>query len=182
MEEMLDSASPTLLLLKLCALAACTSAVLTNDTTCLMLTPVVLNLCARRGAQSTLPFLMAVATSSNIGSSLTIIGNPQNALIASISPGIGFLSFIKDMLLPVLLGLLLNTSALWWYYRKSLVFENPEQLEETDVETATPHSTHGCMRTFYFVAVGSVVIGMIVGWMLQLGGSRWHCFNNCSAI
>ncbi len=130
-----------------------------------MLTPLVLNLCKKRGAQSTLPFLMAVATSSNIGSSLTIIGNPQNALIASISPGMGFLTFMKDMLLPVLLGLSLNTVALWCYFRKSLVFENPEvQPEIQDVEIAVPETSR-CWQAVYAVAVGSVVFAMIVGWM-----------------
>ena len=164
-EELLDTASPTKLLLNLCWLSAATSAVLTNDTTCLMLTPLVLNLCKKRGAQSTLPFLMAVATSSNIGSSLTIIGNPQNALIASISPGMGFLTFMKDMLLPVLLGLSLNTVALWCYFRKSLVFENPEvEPEIQDVESAVPETSR-CWQAVYAVAVGSVVFAMIVGWM-----------------
>lgn len=167
-EELLDTASPTKLLLNLCWLSAATSAVLTNDTTCLMLTPLVLNLCKKRGAQSTLPFLMAVATSSNIGSSLTIIGNPQNALIASISPGMGFLTFMKDMLLPVLLGLSLNTVALWCYFRKSLVFENPEvEPEIQDVESAVPETSR-CWQAVYAVAVGSVVFAMIVGWMLNM--------------
>lgn len=41
-EGLLDTPSPTWLLLKICGLAAATSAVLTNDTTCLMLTPLVL--------------------------------------------------------------------------------------------------------------------------------------------
>ena len=171
-EELLDTASPTKMLVNLCCLSAATSAVLTNDTTCLMLTPLVMNLCRRRGAQSTLPFLMAVATSSNIGSSLTIIGNPQNALIASISPGMGFLTFMKDMLLPVLLGLFLNTVALWCYFRKSLVFENPEVPEIRDVEVALPE-TNRCLQAIYVVAVGGVVLAMIVGWM-WLGANGWE--------
>ncbi|CAJ1410674.1 unnamed protein product [Effrenium voratum] len=166
MEERLDTSSPTNMLLKLCCVSAATSAVLTNDTTCLVLTPVVLNLCRRRGAISTLPFLMAVATSSNIGSSLTIIGNPQNALIASISPDTGFLSFMKDMLLPVMWGLSLNTMALWCYFRKSLVFENPEVQLEIDVEIAAPENR--CLQAVYVVAVGGVVFAMIVGWMLNM--------------
>ena len=99
----------------------------------------------------------------NIGSSLTIIGNPQNALIASISPDTGFLSFMKDMLLPVMWGLSLNTMALWCYFRKSLVFENPEVQLEIDVEIAAPENR--CLQAVYVVAVGGVVFAMIVGWM-----------------
>lgn len=112
---------------------------------------------------------MAVATSSNIGSSLTIIGNPQNALIASISPGMGFLSFMQDMILPVMLGLSLNTAALLAYFRKSLVFENTVEREELpDVEVAMPEQNR-CLRAFYIAAVCLVVIAMIVGWVLSLG-------------
>ena len=141
-----------------------------------MLTPVVLKLCARRQASSSLPFLMAVATSSNIGSSLTIIGNPQNALIASISPGMGFLSFMQDMILPVMLGLSLNTVALLAYFWKSLVFENTAEREElTDVEVAMPEQNR-CLRVFYIAAVCFVVLAMIVGWVLSLCRTQIRIF------
>lgn len=72
---------------------------------------------------------------------------------------------MKDMLLPVLLGLSLNTVALWCYFRKSLVFENPEvEPEIQDVESAIPETSR-CWQAVYAVAVGSVVLAMIVGWM-----------------
>ncbi|CAE7672387.1 LSI2 [Symbiodinium sp. CCMP2592] len=165
-EELLDSESPTKLLLKVSFMAASTSAVLTNDTTCLVLTPVVLNLCRRRGAKTSIPFLIAVATSSNIGSSLTIIGNPQNALIASISPGLTFLNFTEAMLLPVILGLAMNTCALCLYFRKDLLFTASEQVEEIDVELAAPQSK--CLWRFYMVAVAVIVTAMVVGWVFNM--------------
>src|SRR6185295_5845956 len=56
------------------------SALFMNDTICLMLTPVVVRV-TRRLELPTAPYLIALATASNVGSSATVMGNPQNALI-----------------------------------------------------------------------------------------------------
>jgi len=60
------------------------SAFLVNDTVCLMLTPLVAEatLTMRRNP---VPYLLAVAMASNIGSTATITGNPQNIMIGSLS-------------------------------------------------------------------------------------------------
>src|SRR3989441_8772236 len=71
------------------------SALFMNDTVCLMLTPVVVRVTRRLGLPPA-PFLMALVTAANIGSSATIIGNPQNALIA-VRSGIGFLPFLGGL-------------------------------------------------------------------------------------
>ena len=65
-------------------LAGAASAFLVNDTVCLALTPLVLELAQRRGRDPT-PFLLALAMASNVGSTATITGNPQNILIGSVS-------------------------------------------------------------------------------------------------
>lgn len=60
------------------------SAIAINDIVCLLFTPVVLLIC-RRGQCNPLPHLLGLATASNIGSAATLLGNPQNILIASLS-------------------------------------------------------------------------------------------------
>ena len=60
------------------------SAFLVNDIVCLVMVPFVLNL-TRRMQLPPLPFLLAIATASNVGSVATITGNPQNMLIGSYS-------------------------------------------------------------------------------------------------
>ena len=60
------------------------SAFLVNDIVCLVMVPFVLNLTGRMRLPP-VPFLLAVATASNIGSLATITGNPQNMLIGSYS-------------------------------------------------------------------------------------------------
>eukprot|EP00441_Pelagodinium_beii_P042888 CAMPEP_0197636418 /NCGR_PEP_ID=MMETSP1338-20131121/11930_1 /TAXON_ID=43686 ORGANISM="Pelagodinium beii, Strain RCC1491" /NCGR_SAMPLE_ID=MMETSP1338 /ASSEMBLY_ACC=CAM_ASM_000754 /LENGTH=419 /DNA_ID=CAMNT_0043208643 /DNA_START=205 /DNA_END=1464 /DNA_ORIENTATION=+ len=176
-EQLLDSSSPKLMLLKLCGVSAFTSCVLLNDTTCLVLTPVVLSLCRRRGAQSSIPFLLAISTSSNIGSSLTIIGNPQNALIAAIAPGITFLGFARTMFLPVLVGLALNTLYLLLWFWHDLVFENAAGMEGTQSERSDPDpevainvstGNQKCLWRVYIGAVAAVVTAMVTGWTFSM--------------
>jgi Na+/H+ antiporter NhaD/arsenite permease-like protein len=60
------------------------SAFLVNDTVCLMLTPFIAELC-RALRRNPVPYLLALAMSSNIGSAATITGNPQNMIIGSLS-------------------------------------------------------------------------------------------------
>ncbi|HZA23898.1 MAG TPA: SLC13 family permease, partial [Dehalococcoidia bacterium] len=58
------------------------SAVLVNDTVVLFLTPVVIQAC-RMLRTNPVPYLIAEAMASNIGSTATIVGNPQNILIGA---------------------------------------------------------------------------------------------------
>jgi len=134
--QCIDDASPVAMLVKVCLCSAAMSAVLLNDTTCFVLTPAVLDLCNRREVRNKLPFLLAVSMSSNIGSSLTIIGNPQNALIASLSPDITFLGFASAMLAPVAAGLALNTAALWFWFRHELAAQDEAAAAMADLEVA----------------------------------------------
>lgn len=65
------------------ALAAGLSAVFSNDIVCLAMAPLLAQGCLRRRLDP-VPFLLALACASNIGSALTLIGNPQNMLIGEV--------------------------------------------------------------------------------------------------
>src|SRR3989442_6627000 len=86
------------------------SAFLVNDIVCLVMTPFVLHM-TRRLRLPPVPYLVAVATASNIGSTATITGNPQNMLIGSLS-GISYLDFIAHLGPVALGGLFLNWALL----------------------------------------------------------------------
>lgn len=94
------------------------SAFFVNDTICLLLTPILLR-ATRSAGLPPVPFLIAVATASNIGSALTITGNPQNMLIG-IHSGIPFLRFSFVMLVPVIVALVLDGLLLGFVHRKAL--------------------------------------------------------------
>ncbi len=79
------------------------SALLINDVVCLAVTPVVIAICSKRGFNP-LPYLLAVACASNIGSAVTLVGNPQNILVGQ-TLRMSFVSYLLDSLVPVLLSL-----------------------------------------------------------------------------
>ena len=90
------------------------SAFFVNDIICLVMVPFVLKVIARMGGKPG-PYLLAVATASNIGSTVTITGNPQNMLIGSFS-GIDYRDFLWHLGPVALVGLFLDWLVLWWLY------------------------------------------------------------------
>jgi Na+/H+ antiporter NhaD/arsenite permease-like protein len=94
------------------------SALFMNDTICLMLTPVIVRV-TRRLDLPVVPYLIAIATASNIGSTATIIGNPQNAVIA-VRSGLGLLPFASALAPVAALGLILDALLLGWVYRRRI--------------------------------------------------------------
>jgi Na+/H+ antiporter NhaD/arsenite permease-like protein len=75
---------PLTLLTAIVLVAGAFSAFLVNDTICLVMTPLVLDLVIRL-KRSPIPYLLAIAMASNVGSTATITGNPQNMIIGSLS-------------------------------------------------------------------------------------------------
>jgi Na+/H+ antiporter NhaD/arsenite permease-like protein len=92
------------------------SAFFVNDIICLMMVPFTLKVARRMGVKPK-PYLLAVATASNIGSVATITGNPQNMLIGSFS-GIRYRTFLFHLGPVALAGLLLDWLVLWLIYTR----------------------------------------------------------------
>lgn len=72
-------------------ITACLSAVMLNDAVVLIFTPIVLRCCQRMRADP-VPYMIGVFVSANIGSAATVVGNPQNALVATIA-GLDFVDY-----------------------------------------------------------------------------------------
>ncbi len=110
--------TPTTLLVAVSMLSGVLSAFLVNDTICLFATPIVVLAC-QRARLPLLPYLMAVATSSNVGSIGTLVGNPQIMIIGSMSQ-IPFSNYLARMG-PIALALLVvNAVLLVIFYGRSL--------------------------------------------------------------
>jgi Na+/H+ antiporter NhaD/arsenite permease-like protein len=88
------------------------SAFLVNDVVCLVMTPLLLNIC-QQFSKRRIPYLLALATASNIGSTATITGNPQNILIGSIS-GISYRHFLAALAPVAVIGLFIDWMVLHW--------------------------------------------------------------------
>jgi Na+/H+ antiporter NhaD/arsenite permease-like protein len=111
-------AHPAALLGALVAAAGILSAVVVNDTVCVVFTPMVLEL-ARARRHSPLPYLLALATAANIGSVATIVGNPQNMLIGSVSR-LGFARFTTALAPVAAAGLVIDAVVIWLVFRREL--------------------------------------------------------------
>src|SRR5437868_10611319 len=112
------SRTPQRLLLYLTLTSGVLSALLVNDTICLMLTPLVVAV-IRRGKLPLLPYLIALATSANIGGVATLVGNPQNMIIGHFSH-ISFPEFSRALLPAAIVGLAINFCILRLGFRKML--------------------------------------------------------------
>ncbi|XP_030934404.1 silicon efflux transporter LSI2-like isoform X3 [Quercus lobata] len=90
------------LICRVCLISAISSAFFTNDTSCVVLTEFVLKI-ARQHNLPPHPFLLALASSANIGSAATPIGNPQNLVIA-VQSKISFGNFLIGILPAMIMG------------------------------------------------------------------------------
>lgn len=107
---------------KVCTLSAVLSAIITNDATCLIITPLLLaeHMKQKRSPKEYPSLLIGIATSANIGSAATFFGNPQNAFIAANSNGqVSLLIFFATALPAAILGLACSVGLLYIFYFKT---------------------------------------------------------------
>ncbi|HTR57963.1 MAG TPA: anion transporter [Casimicrobiaceae bacterium] len=107
--------SPPQLLGALILFIAALSAVFSNDIVCLAVAPVLIGACERRRLDP-VPYLLALACAANIGSALTLIGNPQNILIGQ-TLRLSFAGYTAEAALPVALGLAGTWALIAWQAR-----------------------------------------------------------------
>jgi Na+/H+ antiporter NhaD/arsenite permease-like protein len=107
--------SPASLLGVLIVVSAALSAVFSNDIVCLAMAPLLVDACRRRRL-APVPFLLALACASNIGSAATLIGNPQNMLIGQ-TMRLSFDGYFLDAIIPVALGLAASWVLIAWQTR-----------------------------------------------------------------
>jgi len=103
------------------------SAFFVNDIVCLVMVPFVLSI-TRRMRLEPLPYLLAVATASNIGSVSTITGNPQNMLLGSFS-GIRYRDFLAHLGPVAVVGLFVDWGVLHWIHMRKMDVRIEEQKE-----------------------------------------------------
>ncbi len=95
--------TPLALLAGVVVIAGALAAVFTNDVIALAVAPVLLHSCRARGV-SPVPFLLALAAATNVGSAATLLGNPQNILVGQ-ALRLPFASYSAVALVPTILGL-----------------------------------------------------------------------------
>jgi Na+/H+ antiporter NhaD/arsenite permease-like protein len=132
------------------------SALLVNDIVCLVMTPLVLQM-ARRLQRPPMPYLIALATASNIGSTATITGNPQNMLIGSLS-GLSYTAFMFRLAPIALIGLFVD-----WVLIRRMYLRG--EIDHVAVASAleSPEFRHNRVRGKPVVVLAVVLAGFLAG-------------------
>jgi Na+/H+ antiporter NhaD/arsenite permease-like protein len=147
------------LLLSLVCVSGVLSALLVNDTICLILTPLVVTVIVR-GKLPLPPYLLALAMSANLGSAATLVGNPQNMIIGHFSK-IPFLQFSLSLAPAAVAGLAIEYVILRVGFRKSLasaVLHRPE---------AAPRKPNTRLMVLTCAVLALVFAGFVLGWNLS---------------
>ena len=143
------------LLLAIILTGGALSAFLVNDTICVMMTPFVLLLTSKSNIDPK-PYLIGLATSANIGSVATLVGNPQNMLIGTFSH-LHYLEFFSAMFPVALIGLIIDFTILKMFFRKKL---NDKLIVR---ELSASHKADKPLLYKSAIVMGIVVIGFSAG-------------------
>jgi Na+/H+ antiporter NhaD/arsenite permease-like protein len=147
---------PVMLLTAIVLVAGSFSAFLVNDTICLVMTPLVLDL-VRRLKRNPVPYLLAIPVASNIGSTATITGNPQNMIIGSLSH-IPYGAFAAALWPVAASGLVLTVILIALGYRRE--FLTRERLCSVD---ARPARHHGLLVLKSVLVTAAMVVLFFAG-------------------
>ncbi|WP_437332253.1 SLC13 family permease [Sorangium sp. So ce394] len=132
--------SPVRLLYLVTLGAGLASAVLLNDSVCVMLAPLV-DRTARRAGLDRVPYLLALAMGANAGSALTLAGNPQNMLVGHLS-GISYRAYLLEAGPAALIGLAVTAVTLHLLLRRRIAVQAPASATPAPASaTPAPAST-----------------------------------------
>jgi Na+/H+ antiporter NhaD/arsenite permease-like protein len=96
------------------------SALLVNDTVCVVLTPLVVAVVVEAELPA-MPYLLALASGTNIGGVVTFSGNPQNMIIGDAAAGLPSFAQYLALALPAGVACLAaNAAVIGWLFRKQL--------------------------------------------------------------
>ncbi|HVU34333.1 MAG TPA: anion transporter [Opitutaceae bacterium] len=147
--------TPRRLLALIIVVAGVFAAVFLNDTIVLVFTPLVLDIAVAL-RRNPIPYLMALATAANVGSTASITGNPQNMLVG-ISSGIPFLTFVRDLGPIALLGLGVIWVVIVLVYRSDFRAEEFETAYAFEPEIKRPR-----LRKSLF-ATAVMLVALVIG-------------------
>ncbi len=144
--------SPRILLALVIFSSGILSAIFLNDTICLMVTPIVVEMTLRL-KRDPVPYLVGLAAATNIGSVATITGNPQNIIIGQAS-GISYLNFLLHLGPVALIGMGICWAVVVLVYRK----EFSGSLEAVELPPAYSYRP-------LLIRTSLVVIGLMIAFL-----------------
>lgn len=131
-----------------------------NDTVCILLTPLVVAITRKINANP-IPFLLGLVMSANIGSAMTLIGNPQNMIIAT-SSGLPFYKYFIYVLPMVFLSLLIAYLFILFMFRRDL----------NNVEVVIKESIYRIPQPYWFIIYRLGLLFLLFVFMLFLPSEK----------
>ncbi len=148
--------NPARFLLTLMLVTAGLSAFLNHDIVCFVFAPVVAIALLRRQLNP-VPFLIALAVASNIGAAATLVGNPQDMMIAQIA-GLSFGRYVLWCISPVVFALGCAYALIWTMSRRSLASSAP--LPASVKPSPTPFNRAHTIK-------GLVILGLVIAFFFS---------------
>jgi len=164
-----ESGTPQRLLLLVMLTAAVLSALLVNDTVCLLLTPLVVAVIVR-GRLPLLPYLLALATSANVGSVATLVGNPQCMIIGELSQ-LSFVRYAAVMVPVAAVGLAINYAVLSFGFRKVLAAAHIETGRSAEPAPTLDTALIWKIVVVFVMVVAGFVAGCNLAWTALAGAA-----------
>lgn len=162
---------PLALLAAIVLVSGVLSAFFVNDTMCLVLTPLVLDIVTRL-QRNPIPYLLAVAMAANIGSAATITGNPQNMMIGAFSQ-IPYRTFAAAIAPISAAGLVLTVVLIAMIYRREFIgvpridIENPRVRVNTALLWKSVAAA-GVMIILFFTGLPVSKVAVVTGAILLI--------------
>lgn len=158
--------NPVKIMVFISIITALFSAVLDNVTTILLVVPVTIFL-AKRLELDPEPFILLQIFSSNIGGTATMIGDPPNLIIASLS-GLDFNDFILNLAPIIIINMVVLLGSAVWYFRDKLQVSN--ELKAGIMELSLERTIKDKKLLAQSIGVFSVVIlGFLTNTVSQFG-------------
>lgn len=162
---------PLTLLAAIVLVSGVLSAFFVNDTMCLVLTPLVLDIVSRL-RRNPIPYLLAVAMAANIGSAATITGNPQNMMIGTFSQ-IPYRTFAAAIAPISAIGLILTVVLIAVIYRREFINVPRIDIEKPRVRVNTALlwksvAAAGVMIILFFMGLPVANVAVVTGAILLI--------------
>ncbi len=159
--------SPRLLLAAEVVIVGILAALFLNDTICLMVTPLVLDLALALG-RNPIPYLIALPAAANVGSAATLTGNPQNIIIG-VASHIPYVDFLGSLFVPTLIGLVLVWLVIVLLYPHEF---QPVHFEKPSVSEPRPYRP---LLVKSLIVTGALLVAFLAGLPIALAAFLAAC-------
>ncbi len=146
------------------------SALLLNDTVCVLLTPLVMSVIVEARLPA-LPYLLALASAANVGGLVSFSGNPQNMIVGAAAHGtINFLPYFVFTLPAGIACLAANAAVIAWLFRKELPSEPLAKLAPPKPALDTPLALKGLAALLAFAVLAACGVSLAGAAMVAAAG------------